>query len=46
MNPNTNDRTNVTDIRKKCSDGYMAQHKRKGAGALDGIMNCTGYIKI
>jgi hypothetical protein len=22
----------------------MAQHKRKGAGALDGIMNCTGYI--
>jgi hypothetical protein len=25
---------------------YMAQHKRKGAGALDGIMNCTGYVTI
>ena len=25
---------------------YMAQHKRKGAGALDGIINSTGYITI
>jgi hypothetical protein len=25
---------------------YMALHKRKDTGTLDGIMNCTGYITI